>query len=114
MRDKKIGHKHSEETKRKIQQAHLNRPKSEEHKKHLSKSKQGKKIPKDKIHHHTLEERIKQRNHPSVSKQVQCVETGIIYPSAAEAARQLGMGKNHHINECITNPQRYKTAGGYH
>lgn len=30
-------------------------------------------------------------NHPSKSKQVRCVENGIIYPSAHEAARQLNL-----------------------
>lgn len=30
-------------------------------------------------------------NHPNMSKKVICVETGIIYPSIAEAERQLGV-----------------------
>ena len=40
-----------------------------------------------------------------------CVETGEIYNSQAEAARETGIGR-YNISNCITGKQ--KTAGGYH
>lgn len=114
MKKSRQGYKHSEETKQKISKAHKGKPKAPEHKKHLSESRKGIKISKDKTHHFTEKEKILKRNNPSVSKKVKCVETGIIYPSAAEAARQLGLTKSNHINDCINNPSRYKTVAGYH
>lgn len=114
MSEKRQGYKHSEETKQKISKAQKGKPKTQEHKKHLSESRKGLKISKDKIHHYTEEEKIQKRNNPSVSKKVKCVETGIVYPSAAEAARQLGLTRGNHINDCINNPSRYKTVAGYH
>ena len=45
---------------------------------------------------------------------VLCVETGIIYESAAEAGRLLNFGNSNHIPDSIRNPQRYKTVDGYH
>ena len=49
-------------------------------------------------------------NHPKRSKQVMCVETGIIYPSTIEAARQLGFSQGN-ISSCCNG--RHKTCGGY-
>ena len=112
MRQSHIGKKHSNETKQKISCALSHRTLSEEHKKNLSKSRLGK---KGRTFTTEQKEKIKQTmlNNPSVSKKVKCIETGIIYQSAAEAVRQLGL-KSNHINDCINNPTRYKTCGGYH
>lgn len=43
-------------------------------------------------------------------KSVICVETGIIYPTIAQASRELSLG--HHIGECCIGKR--KTCGGYH
>lgn len=40
-----------------------------------------------------------------------CIETGEVYESQAEAARETGIGR-YNISNCITGKQ--KTAGGYH
>lgn len=50
-------------------------------------------------------------NRYDISKQVLCVETGIIYPSAAEAGRVLGICSGH-ISSCRAG--RRETCGGYH
>ena len=47
------------------------------------------------------------------TKPVLCVETGTIYPSVREAARQTNI-PNTHISACCLNKPHYKTAGGYH
>ena len=47
------------------------------------------------------------------TKPVLCVETGRIYPSVREAARQTNI-PNTHISACCLNKPHYKTAGGYH
>lgn len=113
MRISHLGLIHSEETQEKISQSLTNRHLTEEHKKHISETHIGMQG-----HKFTENEKIiiskKLQNHPSMSKKVHCIETGIVYPSAAEAARQLGLASGSHINECITNPQRVKTAGGFH
>lgn len=54
---------------------------------------------------------IRHRNHPKISKKILCIETGEIYPSIAEAARQLCINssnlvaclhrKTKHISEAI-------------
>ena len=45
------------------------------------------------------------------SKPVRCIETGIIYTSACDVERQVGI-HNGSVNHCCHG--RYKTAGGYH
>lgn len=50
-------------------------------------------------------------NNPKSSKKVVCIETGITYPSAAEAGRQLNIASTH-IIRAIRNKNR--TAGKYH
>ena len=47
------------------------------------------------------------------TKPVLCVETGRIYPSIREAARQTNI-PNTHISACCLNKPHHKTAGGYH
>lgn len=72
--------------------------------------------------HHTEETRNKIRQkhkgkHLSLetkkkkSKPVKCIETGIIYYSAVEAAKQTGLGASH-IRECCRGEAI--TCGGYH
>ena len=51
------------------------------------------------------------KNHKSTSKRVLCVETGIIYPSINECARQLGLPNQHIGKVCLG---KRKTCGGYH
>ena len=51
------------------------------------------------------------KNGKRSSKPVRCLETGIIYPNAYEAERQLGIDRAN-ISHCCNG--RYKTAGGYH
>ena len=47
------------------------------------------------------------------TKSVLCVETGIVYSSTREAARQTGI-RNTNISSCARKQYGYKTAGGYH
>ena len=47
------------------------------------------------------------------SKEIICIETGIVYPSSAEAQRQTGICSRQIIYVC-KNDKRYKTAGGFH
>lgn len=111
MRQTRLGYVHSEETKEKIRQSHLNKKFTEEHKQHLSQAAKKRTVQSMKGKHHTEETKkiIGRKN----GKPVMCVETGIIYPSSKQACRQLGL-KSNHINDCINNPTRYKTVGGYH
>ena len=67
----------------------------------------GKELPeemKDKIRKGSL-------NRKDISKEVMCVETGIIYPSAYEAQRQTEIDSGH-IRACCIGTRI--TAGGYH
>lgn len=50
-------------------------------------------------------------NHPKTSKQVLCIETGVIYPSTNEVRRQLGFAQCHISSAC--NGKR-KSCGGFH
>ena len=52
-------------------------------------------------------------NRKDMSKPVTCVETGLNYPSASEAARQLLVDASQ-IRLCCLGQRYYKTAGGYH
>lgn len=57
-----------------------------------------------------------QREHNNIQnpwKTVICVETGIEYASASEAARQLNLNASHIAEICRGTGQRY-TCGGYH
>lgn len=45
------------------------------------------------------------------SKKVVCIETNIVYPSTADAARKLGLNQGN-ISNCCSG--RNKTCGGYH
>lgn len=59
---------------------------------------------------HTERSVQSRRNNKKQSKQVLCVETGIIYPSAREVYRQLGFN-NSHICSCCNGKRN--TCGGY-
>ena len=52
-----------------------------------------------------------QLNRCDISKPVLCIETGIVYPSACEAARSLNICKTS-IRKCCNG--LYTKAGGYH
>lgn len=111
MRQARLGYVHSEETKNKIRKSHLNKHLTEQHKQHLSQAAKKRKIAPMQGKH--LSEETKEKIGRKNGKPVMCVETGIIYPSSKQACRQLGL-KSNHINDCINNPARYKTVGGYH
>lgn len=49
----------------------------------------------------------------ATSKAVRCIETGVVYKSAAEARRKTGILANM-ISYCCRKKGYYKTAGGYH
>ena len=68
--------------------------------------------PKYNINYGTRNERVAESNtnHPNKSKQVLCIETGKIYPSAMEAARQTGFNKSAIIRCCNG---KLKTAYSY-
>lgn len=109
----RLGKRHSLETKQKMSNSHKGKTLTEKHKKNISLAHIGKQSPMKgkKQKEETIE---KMKNNKKKSKPVICIETNIVYPSAAEAARQLGMKSSSHINDCINYPNRYKTAGGYH
>lgn len=50
-------------------------------------------------------------NHPSRSKKVLCIETGVIYPSVSQLKREFGFNKSNITSVC--NGKR-KTAYGFH
>lgn len=52
-----------------------------------------------------------QKSKPKIFSKVRCVETGVIYNSCADAARDIGIHK-YGINNVLHGKQ--KTAGGYH
>ena len=52
-------------------------------------------------------------NNKKVSKQVLCIETGVIYPSVHEAGRQMNLDFGEIARVCRGYRNR-KTAGGYH
>ena len=95
--------KHTEETKRKISEKATGRGHSEESKQKMSKQRTGKNnIMYGKTHTEEAKEKIAK----ATSKPVRCIETGIIYPSALEAKRQIG-ADNSVINRCINGKASY-------
>ena len=65
------------------------------------------------VNHGTRNKRIRGKltNHPELSKPVQCIETGVIYPSLIETQRKTGIFATSIKQVC---KGRQKTAGGYH
>lgn len=93
----------SEEIKRKISEKAIGRKISEEAKQKMSEKRVGEKnIMYGK--HHTDE--AKEKIAKATSKPVRCIETGIVYPSALEAKRQIG-ADNAVINRCINGKAAY-------
>ena len=131
-----FGKHHSDETKLKISKVHKGKHISEEQKKKLSSALKGrimsdehkKKIGEaNKGRHHSEETREKLRQinkgkfvgeksprygktceQNGKSKPCRCIETGIVYPCAAEATRQTGI--THITDVCLG---KRKRAGGY-
>lgn len=74
----------------------------------------------NKLHPGKISER--NTNNPKRSYKVLCIETGIIYPSASEAARQTGLSQGTISNVCRGarvkdsrgNYYTVQTTGGYH
>lgn len=54
---------------------------------------------------------LKRINHPTMSKKVLCVETGVVYPSTRDAERETGI-HNGNISYCCNGHR--KTAGKFH
>ena len=78
----------SKETKRKISEKATGRKHSNEAKQKMSKQRAGEKnVMYGKTHTPEAKEKIAK----ATSKPVRCIETGVIYPSALEAKRQIGV-----------------------
>lgn len=59
----------------------------------------------------TKQAKLSNINNPKLSRLVQCVETGTIYPSVAEAERQTGINAKLIRRVCVG---KRKTTSGYH
>lgn len=84
---------------------------SEESKKMMSQNRKGKGL-----HRFSEEHKRKIREHHAggnAAKRVICVETGIIYQSINDAARDISINKKM-ISNCCRKVPHYNTAGGYH
>lgn len=124
MRQINLGYKHSDETKEKLRQINLGKKHSKETKEKISNANKGrpnhmkgKKYTEDgkknmgaKVGHKVSKETT-EKIAAKVSKPVLCVETGIIYKSAREIERQLGIDYKL-ISLCCNG--RCKTAKGFH
>lgn len=69
--------------------------------------------PKENDNWGSRNEKISKGRKNKAGKQVLCVETGIIYPTAAEAARQIGVSASL-IQKVCSGKTKNKTAGGFH
>ena len=97
-----LNHLHCQETKQKMSNTRKGVPKSEEHKKAISEAlKKYERTPE-----HNRNNQLAQHR-----KEVQCIETGIIYESLADAERKTGI-----LGETISRNCRgkQKSASGYH
>ena len=97
------GKHRSEETKRKIAEAHIGMKASEDARKKMSESRKGE------FNHmfgktHTKEARRKIKD--ALGHKVLCIETGIVYESGIEAKRQTGID-NSCIQKCCKGKQSY-------
>ena len=119
-REAHLGKRHTEESKRKISNALKGRPVSDETRRKLSISNTGKhpseetrnKLIASHIGKYPSEEtRIKMRESSPYKKRTLCVETGVIYNSASEAARLNNLRSNRISDACNGTK---KSCGGYH
>ena len=97
------GKHHSEETKRKISEKATGRGHSEESKQKMSMQRTG---VNNIMYGQTHTKEAKAKIAKATSKPVRCVETGVVYPSALEAKRQIG-ADNSVINRCINGKAAY-------
>lgn len=125
----------AEETKKKISISHLGMKASEESKKKMSESHKGEKHNMYGLHRseetkrkisesnkgkHSTPQDIDKLNkmHDMIKKPVLCIETGIIYESAANAGKLMGINGGNITSVCTGTPMKNgrirKTAGGYH
>ena len=91
------GKHHSEETKRKLRESNVGKPKppmTEQHCAAISKAKKGKPSSKRNI------------------TPVKCIELDIIFPDAITAGKELNIKHPNHVIDVCKN--RRKTCGGYH
>lgn len=97
-----LNHLHSQETKQKMSDIRKGIPKSEEHKKAISEALKKYKRTSE----HNRNNQLAQHR-----KEVQCLETGIIYESLADAERKTGILKETISRNCRG---KQKSASGYH
>lgn len=97
-----LNHLHSQDTKDKMSKTRKGVPKSEEHKKAISEALKR----YERTSEHNRNNQLAQHR-----KEVQCIETGIIYESLADAERKTGI-----LGETISRNCRgkQKSASGYH
>lgn len=98
-----LGHPCSEEKRRKISEAQKGRPFTEERKQKLRK-------PKSITYPCSEEKRQHIIDAKKDKKPIICVETGEVYSSIHECARQMGLNAT---SICAVLHDRYKTTGGY-
>lgn len=125
----------SEETKKKISDSHLRMKASEETRKKMSESHKGekhnmygthrseetkRKISESNKGKHSTQQDIDRLNkmHDMIKKPVMCIETGVVYESATNAGKLMGVNSNSITSVCTGTPMKNgcvrHTAGGYH
>lgn len=100
-----LGHPCSDEKKNKISRAQKGKTLTEEHKKHISEAKKGK------THKSLSDESRKKIADKHDKRQVFCYETGVVYESIQECARQLDIDATAICSVC---KGKHKTVKGYH
>lgn len=102
----KKGHKFDEEIILKIKQANIGKKHTQETRKKMSEAHKGEKAT---WYSKKLPEYMKEKIREKHSKKVLCIETNVIYNSIKEAVNITGLN---HIGDCCRNKQ--KQCGGYH